>query len=96
MLGLSCQPMVMLTKSHAHHEHFNQIAVLYGLKLIAMKTKNKEDSQVQNINSSVKSYHYYFHADEDFREDYIWGKTNHTFGNKASADNQMPEHTGSS
>jgi hypothetical protein len=60
-----------------------------------MKTKNKENSQAQNINSSVKVYNYYFHADEDFREDHDWGKTKYTSGNNTSGcDNTLKSASG--
>lgn len=40
-----------------------------------MKTKTKEDIKF-NIQSSLHGKRdYYFHADEDFREDREWGKT---------------------
>ncbi|WP_367867940.1 hypothetical protein [Pedobacter sp. WC2423] len=40
-----------------------------------MKTKNKEKEKSDTINAdSYRKRGYYFHADEDFREDWDWGK----------------------
>ncbi|ETZ23067.1 hypothetical protein [Pedobacter sp. V48] len=42
-----------------------------------MKTKGKESSAFDAVKDPATSKHsHYFHADEDFREDRDWGKTN--------------------
>lgn len=39
-----------------------------------MKTKNKENRK-RSLQLPLRKHDYYFHADEDFREDREWGKT---------------------
>lgn len=40
-----------------------------------MKTKNKEKEKSDPVTGySYRKRGYYFHADEDFREDWDWGK----------------------
>ncbi|MBB5436411.1 hypothetical protein HDC92_000075 [Pedobacter sp. AK017] len=44
-----------------------------------MKSKVRENKPIKNIGTSkYGNRDYYFHADEDFREDRDWGKTKTT------------------
>lgn len=53
-----------------------------------MKAKNKEKEKYDPVRDySNRKRGYYFHADEDFREDWEWGKTKST----KSPGNQLPK-----
>lgn len=65
-----------------HHRLNNQTILIIKCLLIIysniyiMKTKINEKGHLNiNLNSSFKPHGYYFHPDEDFREDWQWGKT---------------------
>ena len=43
-----------------------------------MKTKTKENSRLKVLKNTSDKHTYYFHADDDFREDRDWGKAKTT------------------
>ncbi len=53
-----------------------------------MKANNKKNKFDSNVKTALKSRNYYFHPDEDFREDHTWGKPK----SKESLNSDMPKN----